>query len=482
MAHNTATLSPLDQLMPRTHITNFLVFESQSPEHALSRLQFGLRRVCANLPYLKGRIVHRANERNQLAIVWNDNDSEIKIQRMPTPEELPGFAGLDAERAPVHYFPLALIPVSPYADHSGEGAPVFVASWTQLGGEGGGFILGIGVHHNVVDGAGLSEIMRMWAESSCTENLSASGKRLPDSAEPVRRHAWIRERSPFKDDETVGWTIEQLLQKHPEYTLLSKLKPSATSTEEPAAAPSAPAATSKIFTLSGTKLAELKRMLAASNVPPSHLTVNNIVTSLIWSHITYARNCRTEGCLSASTSKFCCAVNGRNRMGQYSEDKPYLGNVTLYAIADRSIDALSSTATNHTAENLTPILTAIATAVGCVNAGHVAEVAGLVDRITDVTDVIPGVQAFGGPDLLLTSWATLGTYGLDFGESVGQPKYMRLPFVPVDGLVVVLPRRRERNPETQAEHDDIEIAIMIREDDMRVLSNNPAWQDLLVVK
>ena len=61
-------------------------------------------------------------------------------------------------------------------------------------------------------------------------------------------------------------------------------------------------------------------------------------------------------------------------------------------------------------------------------------------------------------------------YNADFGGELGKPRCVRVPDVPRDGLVIVLPRRRELKDEA------IEVAVYLRRDDAERLDALEAWR------
>ena len=63
----------------------------------------------------------------------------------------------------------------------------------------------------------------------------------------------------------------------------------------------------------------------------------------------------------------------------------------------------------------------------------------------------------------------MGLYETDFRD-VGRPRFMGIPYVPADGLVVILPRRRG------GVEEQIEVTVMLREDDMEGLRESELWR------
>jgi len=75
-----------------------------------------------------------------------------------------------------------------------------------------------------------------------------------------------------------------------------------------------------------------------------------------------------------------------------------------------------------------------------------------------------------GPISRLPHGPNLDTYAVDFGPELSAPDFVRVPYLQVDGLNIVLPRRRNLVPE------NIEVVVMLREDDIAELERNVVWR------
>jgi hypothetical protein len=237
--------------------------------------------------------------------------------------------------------------------------------------------------------------------------------------------------------------------------------------------------TSKIFTFAVEKL--------KSAAVECKTSVNNVLCAIIWSCITSVRSNRWRNEISASNgealpteSKLGMAVNGRGRLGESFEGaggRPYIGNVNLYSVTNLDLDRLiklghsaAPEAIWATSDTLAPVVSAITASIGRIDRQFISEVITIADQVPRVQSLQPGWNFFNGPDLTITSWANLDTYSADFGSELGMPDFVRLPYLEVDGLNIVLPRRRTSVPE------NIEVVIMLRKDDMAELERNAMWR------
>ena len=304
------------------------------------------------------------------------------------------------------------------------------------------------------------------------------------------------------DSDKHATNLDELFKKHVEYSL-----------EAPKTSNSVPKSglTSKIFRFSAQNLNAAKIALAA-HLDSKILTANTILCSILWSCISRVRLDRVRGQASPSDqerykySKLGFAINGRRRIGDaFATGKRYLGNVNLFGIVHLKMDTLVNNNTNLPSsagtgqiplpQSFTEIVQAIAAAIARVDATFVSEVISLAEQVPNVRALLPGWSSWNGPDLTITSWASLGTYSVDFGPALGKPDFFRVPYAQADGLCIALPRKEERQPEgtcrdTASEEGnagsrpaplkptlgDIEVVVMLRQDDMQVLERDEIWR------
>ncbi|EAQ86339.1 hypothetical protein CHGG_07592 [Chaetomium globosum CBS 148.51] len=520
----TALLSPLDQCMPRIYTTLFLVFETPDPATAVENLRAGLKRLNKHLPYLKGRVF--AADGGRAALRWSPKDVDVELQEMPTDGVVLlglSFEKIRTERAPLHYFPPTISPLSRFASlNSDSGAAVFAATYGLVD---GGMILGLSVEHNVMDGTGVVELIRFWAACTRSDITDAATTPTPDPNEPIYRTTLLRRATGLDVTEAQRQTpptFNDLLARHPEFRLPSTTTPTTT----PSTSLPSPLGISKIFTISLTKLEATKTTLQSphpNTTPPP--TTNSILCATLWSCITRVRTARrrktnttttTTPSSSAATpaaagpeeevkaghSQLGFAINGRARLGVSSgladPQRPFLGNVNLYGLAGMGVDVLgrataatASTGTTGTAaavaedgervEALARVVQAIGEAVGRVRGGFVGEVLELVERVPEGGGgggffLLPGWDAFHGMDVTVTSWANMGVYGVDFGKGVGKPCFMRVPRAETDGFVIVLPRRRGE----VVKEEGIEVVVAMHPEDMAALEGDAVWRSYLL--
>jgi hypothetical protein len=459
--------------MPTTYNRVLLAFTCPSAHHktAIGALKDGLQATCSQLPYLKGRVCNTQQQGGRLAISWSEQDPTPLFQEIACPagSEMPSYARLKEVGFPSNHIPQSLCPVTGWvaASFPDGNAPVTAASYTPLN---GGLLVCICVHHNVMDGTGTGRIINLWGK----DTKGVFSEPLPDPEEPRHRLNRLKaSMSPRVINEyaSVGdrdRTFESLLALHPEYTNVL-----------PTSRPPNPPCTSKIFTFGVEKL-----KAAATESKPS---VNNILCAMIWSSISSVRSIRWRKEPSASNegvlhtqSKLGMAVNGRARLGEGFEGSggcPYIGNVNLYSVTNLGLDRLiqlgqspSPEARWAISDTLASVVQAISASIARIDRQFISEVVTVAEQTPNIQALLPGWDFFNGPDLTITSWANLDTYAVDFGPELGMSDFVRVPYLEVDGLNIVLPRRRNSVPET------IEVVVTLRKDDMADLERNAMWR------
>jgi hypothetical protein len=464
---HSSMLSPLDQLMPRTYTRIFLVFALEYQDAAIEALRMGLQKTYAQLPFLKGYVYSKSNDKTELSIAWSNDNAAPEFSENLAPKDLT-FETLAKDEAALPHFPSSLCPIGVAPNHSDpeSKAPVFAASYSRID---GGLILAFGVHHFVMDGTGVEQLIRVIATAT-KSGREGIGLRL-DQLEPLTRVSRLQvfEASHRSETEVPDW--ETLSQRHAEFSIITS------SPEYPPTLPTFPKGISKIFRFSVAKLERAKEILN-NLASPDTLTTNTILTALIWSVITRIRFSRL-GLDINSQPNLGFAINGRKHLGaDFFNDYPYFGNVNLFGRASinfadihaaSEILAQSPKQTGNISK-LLPVTSAISAAISRVSPSHISEVIRLVQECPDTKKISQGWSSRNGPDLTLTSWANMELYECDFGEFIGQPQYVRVPYAEFDGLVIILPRQRKGGEGV------IEAVVMLGENDMVTIEQDNVWQ------
>jgi hypothetical protein len=454
-------LSPLDQHGPKVYTRMALVFPVSDYGAAIATLQAALRKTCDQIPYLKGTVVEAdLSLRKQSYIVIDSSNAAPQFVELPAPNGLPTYAELITNKTP---FPPEIFP-SPMTPGGSE-VPVLGASYTKIE---GGLVMCIATYHKVMDGGGYSEILKALA-ANCRSNGAepAEPGTGPDPDEIISRRRRILCGKGDVSDELKALDFEAMLARHPEYMLKTKMSSNA-------GFAFSGKNTNQVFAFSGQKIESVKAALS-DMLPFENLTVNNILTAIVWASITHIRATRPVGALSVATSKMDFSVSGRRLVEDSLLEPPFTGNAIGYAQTELGVSELSFQPAPDTAEKLVPIISLVAGASASLNASHIESLVHLSDRNPDLSNITMSWLLNGPGDLHFISWAQQACYELDFGETLGHPGFMRSAFIRLDGVVTFLPRRR-----AEERIEDMDVSVLLREDDMERLSRDPVWNSWLV--
>ncbi|KAH6890654.1 transferase family-domain-containing protein [Thelonectria olida] len=459
---NVEVLTPLDLLMPKTYVQALLTFRTtESTTPILKSLQAGLDLTSKQVPWISGRIFQATSGLGgapNLEVRWDVNENGPKVVDMGTIAE--SYETLSARGMLPEALPAGAWLVSGLPGEITEtsGPRVLVAGLFRFG-DNQGVGLCVGIHHNCVDGTGFAELVRLWVQ-----NIPGSESLRLD---PARGRLGRLSEALSSDSEAKNArSTESLLASHPEY-----------STAPPTFPSSFPACTSKSFTIPMARIQAHAQAVAGgdSQTPP---TTNNVLCALLWSCITRARLQGSEAVSPFASSRMAMAVNGRPRIGSEfsTTENPYLGNVVIYSLSQLTSGELRSEGSDKLAKVCNTI--AISSAPSTVNSGYVAEVCELVSKAPDYRGIFVGWDLFQSRDLTITSWANLDFYGMDFGEGLGKPEFIRFPYTEADGVCIILPRRRAAAGD--ASDEMIEVVVMLRMDNMAILEEDETWKSLVV--
>ncbi|KAL9103503.1 MAG: hypothetical protein Q9163_001459 [Psora crenata] len=434
-------LSALDQIMPRVYtrlILSFPVLKEQL-DPATSLLQRALERTVAEIPFLKfqvasspsggtGRLELRpsADAHSTLFVVkvltdagsgWNRSYEDLRQANMPISE-------LDGEVLA----PVGLIRMS------GEREPVMA---TQLNVLDGGCLLCVCFHHNVMDGVGVGTVIRLWA-SHCRALQQDSQEPL----ESFKLQAGSLDRSPLiqggRDDQY--WT-------HQAYDFAQPPPPVNGPKDEtsPPSMPPMPPMTAAIFELDMSVITSLKHDLIEHLAPHSQeagwVSTNDTLCAVLWHGIVAARSSGTSTDFEEESnlefSRLGMAVNSRGKL-EPPLPRTYLGNVNIYSMTVVDFPKLKSSAIACLAETASVIRKSITS----IDDAYIRSLIHTVDGLQNVKLVSPAFNRLVDKDLAITSWAELGLYDLDWGNTIGGGKveFVRIPKAAFAGLCIVLPR------------------------------------------
>ncbi|KAL8696054.1 MAG: hypothetical protein Q9201_007847 [Fulgogasparrea decipioides] len=187
---------------------------------------------------------------------------------------------------------------------------------------------------------------------------------------------------------------------------------------------------------------------------PGYISTDDALSAFIWQSVTRARLHRLD---ATAESTFARAVDVRR---YFDIPRTYPGLVlnmryhtyTLRQLAEKPLGSIASKlrlAVDPTTSTLEYDTRALAT---------------FLDRTSDKSIVNFVATIDPSTDIMLSSWANLDSYELDFGLGLGKPEAVRRPrFNPVESLIYLMPKTL---------NGEIAVAICLRDEDMERLITN----------
>jgi hypothetical protein len=445
-------LSPNDHLSPRIHTAKVVYFSTNSDsKQIIITFCNALAKSISAFPIISGSVglMEGASQTGTLAV----QSPFFTADEILTVNDLRGKYDYEAIRA--RDFPPDAVDFSLVVpDFSGNHSRVLLAQANLIR---GGLLLTVGLHHNVVDEAGIYVIMKLWA-AYC---------RGDDGAILIKPE-WT-DSTAIRTGEGTG-----LLEHHPEY----RLKPAEQSAthikayQEYISGGTQDTASAILF-FSDEALERLKKAAmkegSEANANTAEATqwisTHDALCALIWSRITAARKLGPD----VPFSMFNMIVDGRSRLNPPMSPE-YIGNLVFVTTrAALPIPLLDSAAASlaNTALNIRQSILAI-------DDKAIKDKIKAVTKVDDIGRLAPGGHSSQFRHLACTSWAGQPYYGLDWGTVLGgKAKRLRFPKNLSDGILVIFPRIPKGDAELGP--GGIEVQLGLQKEAMELLREDESF-------
>ncbi|KAF2100928.1 trichothecene 3-O-acetyltransferase [Rhizodiscina lignyota] len=432
-------LSTLEQhLLPVPIYTQiclcFALTDTSSHSVIINTLTKGLERLSASFPWVAGQIVTDAVDggSTETKIKSFEKTPPLIVRDFSNDASIPTMDALRRAKFPMRMLDEGYVaPRKTLPDGSKETSrPVFLVQATFIA---GALLLTFLAAHETMDGVAQGHVIHLFSKACCNEaftNEELSTGNLP-------RHNII----PLLNDP---------YQPGPELGPPSrKPNPSHSSPNE---ATDLPKCSWVDFAFREDSLIALKS-LAMETVPRSsgYISTDDALTALIWQSVTRARLPRLD---PAAETIFARAVNVRRYLNIPETFPGLVQNMTYHIyptqkLVEESLGAIASQfrsavdpKTSQLAYNTRSLATFLSRPSKDKNRTFLSD----MDYSTDIA---------------LSSWVKLDCYELEFGLDLGQPEAVRRPqFVPVEGLMYMLPKRQD---------SEVAMAVCLRDEDIERL-------------
>lgn len=406
----------------------FSMPDNASDSAIINTLTNGLERLTASFPWIAGQVVNEGTSEDNTGVFKIkplEKIPRLVVKDLRNDPSIPTMNGLRQAEFPMSMLdeeiicPCRTLPFFGTFDEF----PVFLVQANFIT---GGLLLSLVAEHGAMDMTGQGQIIRLLSKACRNEPFTAEEV----STGNLSRHDII----PLLD-----FSYEP----GPELShQIIKLPP----------IPPAPPAKSTwaYFSFQPSSLAELKSLITAT-LPSGYISTDDALTALIWQSVTRARLPR----LNPDThSTFARAVDVRRFLNIPQTYPGLIQNMTYHTSALQSL----------VHEPLGVIASWLRTAVdpNTSTLGHDSRaLATFLARSADKTIFSFSAGLDLSTDMMLSSWARVGCYDLDFGLGVSGPEAVRRPrFDPFESLMYLMPKTPD---------GEITAAICLRDEDMKRL-------------
>lgn len=395
----------------------FPVTDPSSHDTIVTTLKGGLARLTENFPWLAGDVINEGASEGITGTfrIVPSGTIPLVVQDLRHDASAPTMDDLRRASFPCSMLDENLVAPCLTLNLPGStvglaatGAPVFAV---QINFITGGLILTIVAQHNVMDMTGQGQIIE-WLSKACKDE--------PLTPEELSIGNMDR-----------GKTVELLDESYepgPEMAHQMVKPPSKSTTDNTAP----PKSTWAYVVFPARSLQDLKTLATETKpISSGFISTDDAVSAFIWKCISRARIPRLQ---ADTKSLLARAVDVRERMGIPSTYPGFLQSMTyntntLHRLAEAPLGAIAS----ELRKQLDPAVSDLAYGVRALVT--------FLSRTPDKSKASVTASVNVPSDIMLSSWAKINTYELDFNLGLGMPEAVRRPmFVPFESLLYLMPK------------------------------------------
>ena len=404
----------------------------------------GLERLIASFPWLAGQVVNDGFGEGDSGIFkikpWRDSPRLVVKDRRHDPS-IPTMDALKQANFPFNMLdesivaPRNTLPGSPNEPLS-DPAPVFVLQATFIT---GGLLLTFVGNHQTMDMTGQGQVIDLFSKACRSEQFTSEELSTGNLAR--------RNLIPYLDD-----SYEQGSELAYQVAKPTPPPSNPSDTNDSLAPPSPPECTWAYFSFEPSSLAILKALATgAMPLSLSYISTDDALSAFIWQSIMRARFSRLSLTVEVTLAR---AVDIR----RYLDIPPtYPGVVNNMTYHTYPLQKLLAEPLGGVTSQLRSALDPKTSSLGY----KTRALATVLNRTRDKNNINVTATLDLSADIMLSSWAKLDCYELDFNLGLGKPDSVRRPrFVPVESLIYLMPKRLD---------GEIAVGICLRNEDMERL-------------
>ena len=407
-------------------------------QSVIDTLTRGLDRLYASFPWLAGEVVNEgATEGNSgiFKIKGSEKPPRIVVKDLRHDPLVPTMEAFRRSNFPFRTLDENVIApkmtlVGSSDKSKSEGRPVFVVQVNCIT---GGLILTFVTHHQTMDMTGQGQVMHLFSKACRDEPFTSeelwSGNVARADLVPL-----------LEDSYQPGSELE---------FQISKPVPSQPASNVPndGHVTSSPECIWSCFIFPPHSLISLKALANSTSTAP-YVSTDDALTAFIWQSIIRARRPRLDNMAKITLAR---AVDVRKTIDVPQTYPGLMQNMTFHTYTvEKFLSQPLGAVTSQLRFALDPITSDLKY--------RTLALATVLARSPDKSQISFVANVEPAKDVMLSSWAKLDCYDLDFNLGLGTPEAVRRPrFDPVEGLIYLMPRRRD---------GEIVVGICLRNEDL----------------
>ncbi|CAF9918046.1 MAG: hypothetical protein ALECFALPRED_000500 [Alectoria fallacina] len=420
----------------------FSTTDASSYSAIIKTLVNGLERLSTGFPWLAGKVVNEdAGQGNSgiFKIKPFENVPRLVVKDLRHDPSIPTMDAMKRADFPFSMLDESIIAprkTLPGNSNESDSEPVFLLQANLIT---EGLLLTFVGQHQTMDMTGQGHIIHLFSKACRNEEFTSEEL---SSGNCARRNL-----IPLLDDsyEQGSELALQIVKPGPSHSISN-------GTNDHPAPPPPPKCTWAYFTFHPTSLTALKSLATKTiTVPSGYISTDDTLSAFIWQSVNRARLNRLN---PTAESTFARAVNVRHYL---DISQTYPGLVQNMTYNTYTLQKLIEAPLGDVASHLRSALDPKTSSLGY----NTRALATFLDRTPDKNIVSFTATLDLSADIMLSSWAKLDCYELDFNLGLGKPEAVRRPqFEPVESLIYLMPRTLD---------GEIAVGICLRDGDMERL-------------
>lgn len=312
----------------------------------------------------------------------------------------------------------------------------------------GGLVLGVYVHHSIIDGSGINRLLDEWSRG--VNQRSQHAHQIDMSLGPHRN---------VVDSSNARVALDAMAYKFPAGPVpdCPEIASTLTKSKIKWLRPSRYSLKAKVFSIPAARILALQSQLQAH----TSISISKFVTiaTLFWTHVTRARG-EALTAQGHSNTTLGIVVDTRKRI-RNPIFKEAMGNMCLNATPSFSVPAIL-----QATPDLVSIAASIASALQAVDEAWIAQRIAHIASIPNPRTFVHATTYANGPDLFITNWQYLyvnWVWNIPGTSADGKASAVRKPHYLSEGGVRILPRLNDGER-------DYEILVCLEEGEIERLT------------